>query len=82
MTTVEIAAGQSFKIPLDIVKPGSILCISFQTLVAQGGDITFGLYMASDQSQFQGKVDNSMTKKLGAMMESNPAYATAKKPDG
>lgn len=34
MTTVEIAAGGTYRIPLDIQVPGSILCISFQTLVA------------------------------------------------
>ena len=50
MTQVEIAAGSVFRIPLDIQLPGSILCISFQTVASQGGDIQFGLYMASDQS--------------------------------
>jgi hypothetical protein len=77
MTTIEIAAGQTYRIPLDIQVPGSILCISFQTLVAQGGDITFGLYAATEQTQFTSKPEReSIDKKLGK--PGGPAYATGK----
>lgn len=82
MTTVEIAAGQTYRIPLDIQVPGSILCISFQTLVAQGGDITFGLYGATEQTQFTGKPEReSVDKKLAASLPGNAAYTTSNKID-